>query len=166
MEAHRAAAQFGLIGPSVEQPQYNLLERNKMEYEFLDIFRTVGMGTTIWSPLASGLLTGKYNNGIPEGSRFALEGFGWLKDQWMLEDKLAKVRKLGDVANELGTSLATLSIAWCVSNPNVTTAILGATKKEQLVENLKASEILPKLKEEVLKRIDEIMQTKPELAEY
>ena len=166
MEAHRAAAQFGLIGPSVEQPQYNLLERNKLEYEFLDIFRTVGMGTTIWSPLASGLLTGKYNNGIPEGSRFALEGFDWLKDQWMVEDKLAKVRKLGEVANELGTSLATLSIAWCISNRNVTTAILGATKKEQLTENLKALDVLPKLNAEVLQRIDDIIQTKPRQAEY
>jgi voltage-dependent potassium channel beta subunit len=166
MEAHRAAAQFNLIGPSVEQPQYNLLERNKLEYEFLNIFRTVGMGTTIWSPLASGLLTGKYNNGIPEGSRFALEGFDWLKNQWMVDDKLSKVRKLGEVANELGTSLATLSIAWCVANPNVTTAILGATKKEQLTENLKALEVLPKLNTEVLQRIDEIIQTKPKQAEY
>jgi voltage-dependent potassium channel beta subunit len=166
MEAHRVAAQLKLIGPSVEQPQYNLLERNKMEYEFLDIFRTVGMGTTIWSPLASGLLTGKYNNGIPEGSRFALEGFDWLKDQWMAEDKLSKVRKLNEIANELGTSLATLSIAWCISNQNVTTAILGATKKEQLTENLKALEILPKLNADVLKRIDDIMQTKPRQAEY
>jgi voltage-dependent potassium channel beta subunit len=166
MEAHRAAAQFGLIAPSVEQPQYNLLERNKLEYEFLDIFRTVGMGTTIWSPLASGLLTGKYNNGIPEGSRFALEGFDWLKNQWMVDDKLAKVRKLGEVANELETSLATLSIAWCISNKNVTTAILGATKKEQLTENLKALEVLPKLNSEMLQRIDDIMQTKPRQAEH
>lgn len=166
MEAHRIAALLKLIGPSVEQPQYNLLERDKMEYEFEMIFKTVGMGTTIWSPLASGLLTGKYNNGIPEGSRFALEGFDWLKERWMVEDKLARVRKLGEFANELGTSLATLSIAWCIANPNVTTAILGATKKEQLVENLKAPDVLPKLNVEVLKRIDEIVMTKPRQAEY
>ena len=125
MEAHRVAATFKLIGPSVEQPQYNLLERNKMEYEFLMIFKTVGMGTTIWSPLASGLLTGKYNDGIPEGSRFALEGFDWLRDRLMVEDKLTRVKKLGELATELNSSLATLSIAWCVANPNVTTAILG-----------------------------------------
>jgi len=166
MEAHRVAFEFRLIGPSVEQPQYNLLERNKMEYEFLDIFRTVGLGTTIWSPLASGLLTGKYNNGIPEGSRFALEGFDWLKEQWMVEDKLARVRRLEEMAKELETSLATLSIAWCISNKNVTTAILGATKKEQLIENLKALDVLPKLNTEVLKQIDDIMQTKPRQAEY
>lgn len=166
MEAHRAAAQYGLIGPSVEQPQYNLLERQKMEYEFLMIFKTVGIGTTIWSPLASGLLTGKYNDGIPEGSRFALEGFDWLKNQWMVDDKLNKVRQLTAIAGELGTSTATLSIAWCVANPNVTTAILGATKKEQLTENLKALEVLPKLNAEVLQRIDDVMQTKPKQAEY
>lgn len=166
MEAHRAAAQYGLIGPSVEQPQYNLLERQKMEYEYLMIFKTVGMGTTIWSPLASGLLTGKYNDGIPEGSRFALEGFDWLKNQWMVDDKLNKVRQLTAIAGELGTSTATLAIAWCVANPNVTTAILGATKKEQLTENLKALEVLPKLNAEVLQRIDDVMQTKPRQAEY
>jgi voltage-dependent potassium channel beta subunit len=166
MEAHRVASQYKLIAPSVEQPQYNLLERNKMEHEYSMIFKTVGMGTTIWSPLASGLLTGKYNNGIPEGSRFALEGFDWLKDQWMVEDKLAKVRKLGEVAAELNTSLATLSIAWCIANPNVTTAILGATKKEQLMENLKALEVLPKLNAEQLKKIDDIMQTRPKQPEY
>ena len=166
MEAHRAAAQYGLIGPSVEQPQYNLLERQKMEYEFLMIFKTVGMGTTIWSPLASGLLTGKYNDGIPEGSRFALEGFDWLKNQWMVDDKLNKVRQLTEIAREIGTSTATLSIAWCVANPNVTTAILGATKKEQLTENLQALEVLPKLNAEVMQRIDEVMQTKPKQAEY
>lgn len=166
MEAHRVAAQYGLIGPSVEQPQYNLLERDKMEREFLMIFKTVGMGTTIWSPLASGLLTGKYNDGIPEGSRFALEGFDWLKDRWMVEDKLARVRQLTEVANELGTTTATLSIAWCVANPNVTTAILGATKKEQLEENLKAIEVLHKLTPEVLERIDTIIQTKPVQPEY
>src|SRR3954470_4824726 len=121
MEAHRVAQEYKLIGPSVEQPQYNLLERNKMEYEFLMIFKTVGMGTTIWSPLASGLLTGKYNDGIPEGSRFSLQGFDWLKDQWMVEDKLARVKKLGGLATELNAPMSALAIAWCISNPNVTT---------------------------------------------
>jgi voltage-dependent potassium channel beta subunit len=166
MEAHRAAADYRLIGPSVEQPQYNLLERAKMEKEYDMIFKAVGMGTTIWSPLASGLLTGKYNNGIPEGSRLGLEGFEWLKDQWMMEDKLAKVRELTDYAKELGMSLTTLSIAWTIKNPHVTTAILGATRKEQLLENLKALEAAERLTPEVLKRIDEIVQTKPLMPAY
>ena len=166
MEAHRVAAQLGLIGPSVEQPQYNILEREKMEKDYFDIFRTVGMGTTIWSPLASGLLTGKYNNGIPENSRFALEGFDWLVKKWMVDEKLERVRKLTTFAEELGVPVATLSVAWTIKNPNVTTAILGATKKEQLTENLKAIEVLPKLTTEVMEEIDNIMGTKPILPEY
>jgi voltage-dependent potassium channel beta subunit len=166
MEAHRVANQYGLIGPVMEQPQYNLFERNKLENEFLMVFKTVGMGTTIWSPLASGLLSGKYNNGLPEGSRFALEGFEWLKDRWMQESMLAKVKKLAELAAELGISMAQLSIAWCIRNPNVTTAILGATKKEQLLENLGALDVFPKLTEEVMKRIDEIVGNKPVLAEF
>ena len=166
MEAHRVAAQNGLIGPSVEQPQYHLLERNKIENEFLMIFKTVGMGTTIWSPLASGLLSGKYNNGIPEDSRFALTGFDWLKDRWMKENFLAKAKKLAGLAEKLGVTMAQLSIAWCIKNPNVTTAILGATRKEQLLENLGALNAVEKLNEEVMKDIDEIVQTKPVLPEY
>jgi voltage-dependent potassium channel beta subunit len=166
MEAHRVAHQYGLIGPSVEQAQYNLFERNKLENEFLMIFKTVGMGTTIWSPLASGLLSGKYNNGIPEGSRFALSGFDWLKDRWIKEGYLEKVKQLAGLANELGISLAELSIAWCIKNPNVTTAILGATKKEQLLQNLKSIEALAKLTPEIMKRIEDIVQTKPVLPEY
>ena len=166
MEAHRVAQQYGLIGPSMEQPQYNLLERNKMENEFLMLFKTVGLGTTIWSPLASGLLSGKYNDGIPEGSRFGLTGFDWLKDRWMKDDMLSKVRGLAVLAKELGISMAELSIAWCIKNPNVTTAILGATKKEQLLENLKALDILPKLNEEVMQQIEGIVQTKPVLPEH
>lgn len=166
MEAHRVAAQLGLIGPAVEQPQYNLLEREKMEKDYFDIFRTVGMGTTIWSPLASGLLTGKYNNGVPEGSRFALEGFDWLVQKWMVEEKLERVRQLTTFANELGVSVATLSIAWTLKNPNVTTTILGATKKEQLTENLKALEVVDKLTSEVMQRMDDILGTKPVLPEY
>ena len=119
------------------------------------------MGTTIWSPLASGLLTGKYNEGIPEGSRLALEGFGWLKEKTLVNEKVGKVKQLQAVADSLGASLAELSIAWCISNPNVTTAILGATRKEQLLQNLKALEVLPKLTPEVLSRMDEIVGTKP-----
>ena len=166
MEAHRVAHEYRLIGPSVEQPQYNLLEREKMEKEYSMIFKTVGMGTTIWSPLAAGLLSGKYNEGIPEDSRFALEGFGWLKDRWAVEDKIARVRSLTALAGELGMAVSTLSIAWTIKNPNVTTAILGATKKEQLLENLKALEVLPQLTPELLQRIDNIVQTKPAQPEY
>lgn len=166
MEAHRVAQQYGLIGPSMEQPQYNLLERNKVENEFLMIFKTVGMGTTIWSPLASGLLSGKYNDGIPEGSRFGLTGFDWLKDRWMKDDLLGKVQKLSLLAKEVGISLPQLSIAWCISNPNVTTAILGASKKEQLLENLKALDALPKMDTALIQQIENIVQTKPVLPEY
>ncbi|MCA5004453.1 potassium channel beta subunit family protein [Sphingobacterium bovistauri] len=163
LEAHMVAKELGLEGPAVEQPEYNLFNRRKMESEFLSIFRNVGMGATIWSPLASGLLSGKYNNGIPEGSRMSLEGYEWLKDAALVDDKISKVINLANVADELGVSLSTLSIAWCVSNPNVTTAILGATKESQLNENLKALDVLPLLTPEVLMRIDEIMGTKPPL---
>lgn len=166
MEAHRVAHQYRLIGPAMEQPQYNLLERNKMENEFGMIFKTVGMGTTIWSPLASRLLSGKYNEGIPDGSRFGLTGFDWLKDRWMKDDLLNKVRQLGNLANELGISQAELSIAWCIKNPNVTTAILGATRKEQLLQNLKSLDAVAKLNDEVMQRIEDIVQTKPALPEH
>jgi voltage-dependent potassium channel beta subunit len=161
MEAHAVAKELHLIGPSVEQPQYNLFERIRMERDYYSIFRNVGMGTTIWSPLASGLLTGKYNNSIPEGSRLALDNYSWLRDRMMQEEKLDKVRKLDTIAKDLGTSLATLSIAWCIANPNVTTAILGATKEAQLEENLKALTVYPLLTADVMGRIDDIMQTKP-----
>src|SRR5690606_13917644 len=142
-------------------PEYNLFNRMKMEVDYEPIFRSVGMGTTIWSPLASGILTGKYNDGIPEGSRMSLEGYEWLKERAVVEDKLSRVKALGDFANELGVSLPTLSIAWCLSNPNVTTAILGATRESQLTENLKALEVLPLITPEVKERIDLIMGTKP-----
>ncbi len=166
MEAHRIAQQFGLIGPSVEQPQYNLLERTKVEKEYLMLYNTVGLGTTTWSPLASGLLTGKYNNGIPQNSRFALQGFDWLKESWMVEDKIKKVHQLKNIAEKLNTSLATLSIAWCISNPHVTTAILGATNKEQLLENLKALELKTALTNEVMEGIEQLIQTKPKFSEF
>jgi voltage-dependent potassium channel beta subunit len=166
MEAHRVAQHYRLIGPSVEQPQYNLFERNKIENDYLEVYKNVGLGTTIWSPLAAGLLTGKYNNGIPEGSRLAIEGFDWLKERWIMQDKIEKVQQLQLLANELGCSLPALSIAWCIKNPNVTTAILGATKKEQLIDNLTALKAVELLTTEVIGKIEATMQNKPILAEY
>jgi voltage-dependent potassium channel beta subunit len=166
MEAHRVAAHYRLIGPTMEQPQYNLFERHKVEVEFSEIYKTVGLGTTIWSPLASGLLTGKYNEGIPKNSRFALEGFDWLKERWVMDDKIKKVKKLSDFAAKLGISTAVLSIAWCIKNPNVSTAILGATKKAQLLDNLKALDAVEKLTPDVMQKIETIMQTKPKSPEY
>lgn len=166
MEAHMVARELRLIGPAVEQTQYNLFERQKIEVDYYTIFKNIGMGTTIWSPLASGLLTGKYNDGIPEGSRLALEGFEWLKDRTLSNERIARVRDLDKLAKDLGTTLATLSIAWCIRNPNITTAILGATREEQLKENLKAIDVLPKLTDEVMEKIDEIMGTKPVMPQY
>jgi voltage-dependent potassium channel beta subunit len=166
MQAHKIAQHYRLIGPAVEQPQYNLFERGKMEKDYLQIFKHEGLGTTIWSPLAAGLLTGKYNNGIPEGSRLGMEGFEWLKDRWMADEKIGKVKQLAALAQQLGVALPALSIAWCIKNPNVTTAILGATKKEQLTGNLQALEVLPKLTPEVLQQIEDIMQTKPKLDDF
>jgi voltage-dependent potassium channel beta subunit len=161
MEAHRVAQEYKLIGPTMEQPQYNLFERYKVEKEFLPIYDFVGLGTTIWSPLASGLLSGKYNNGIPENSRLALPEMSWLKDKVFTDDKLKKVKQLSELAKELDVSMASLSIAWCIKNPHVTTAILGATKKEQLTENLKAIDVMEKLTPEILEKIEDIMHTKP-----
>ena len=161
MEAHRVAQEFKLIGPTMEQPQYNLFERYKVEKEFLQVYDFVGLGTTIWSPLASGLLTGKYNNGIPKNSRLALPEMSWLKDRVITDDKIKKVKSLTDLSKQLGVSTASLSIAWCIKNPHVTTTILGATKKEQLLDNLKSIEVMEKLTPDVLEKIENIMQTKP-----
>lgn len=163
MEAHRVADRYHLIAPTVEQPQYNMFERFKMEQDYLPVFKNAGMGTTIWSPLAAGFLTGKYNNGIPEGSRLAIEGFDWLKNRWIQDAKLEKVKKLTALSDELGVSLAALAIAWTINNQNVTTAILGATKKEQLLENLKALPALALLSDEVMEKIENILQNKPVL---
>jgi voltage-dependent potassium channel beta subunit len=161
VEAHAVAKDLRLEGPAVEQPQYNLFHREKMENEYSTVFNNFGMGTTIWSPLASGVLTGKYNNGVPKNSRLDVKGFEWLRDRELNEARIKKVIKLETVAKKLGCSLATLSIAWCIKNENVTTAILGATKKEQLKENLEALNVLPLLTAEVMQKIEEIVQTKP-----
>ena len=161
MEAHRVAQQYGLVGPTMEQPQYNMFERFKVEQDYLPVYKNVGLGTTIWSPLAAGFLTGKYLNTIPEDSRLSIPGFEWLKSRWLQEEKIAKLKKLVDLANQLGVSMASLAIAWTISNPNVTTAILGATKEEQLTDNLKALDVLKLLTPEVLSNIESILRNKP-----
>jgi voltage-dependent potassium channel beta subunit len=161
MEAHRVAQQYGLVGPTMEQPQYNMFERFKVEQDYLPVYKNVGLGTTIWSPLAAGFLTGKYLNTIPEDSRLSIPGFEWLKTRWLQEQKIEKLKKLVDLANQLGVSMASLAIAWTISNPNVTTAILGATKKEQLTDNLKALDVLKLLTPEVLITIESILGNKP-----
>jgi voltage-dependent potassium channel beta subunit len=166
MEAHRVATDYRLIGPTMEQPQYNLFEREKMEKEYLDVFRTVGLGTTIWSPLATGLLTGKYNEGVPKNSRLGLEGFEWLAERWLLKDKIEKVKKLSIIANDLEISTAQLSIAWTLLNPNVSSTILGATKKEQLIDNLKSLEVVSRLTPAIILKIEKIVANKPTPAQF
>lgn len=163
MEAHRVAQQYRLIGPAMEQPQYNMFERYKMELEYLPVFQNTGLGTTIWSPLAAGFLTGKYNEGIPQGSRLDIEGFDWLKQRWLQDEKIKKVKKLAELARKLDVALPALAVAWTIRNPNVTTAILGATKKQQLEENLKALDVVKKITPEVVEKIEKILQNKPVL---
>ncbi|WP_421751912.1 potassium channel beta subunit family protein [Croceimicrobium sp.] len=162
MEAHMVARQYNLIPPTMEQPQYNMLVRDKVEVEYSQIYKTVGLGTTIWSPLASGILTGKYNNGVPADARLNLEELSWLAEKNLQEDYFAKVRKLTALAQDLGLSMPVLAIAWVLKNPDVSTAILGASKMYQLEENLKASEAKAKLSAEVMEAIDAILDNRPE----
>lgn len=167
MAAFLFAEKNRLIGPTMEQPQYNMFERTKLEKDYLLLFKDFGLGTTIWSPLASGLLSGKYNNGIPKDNRLHIEGMEWLKERALGEEsKLDKTKKLAKLADELGTSLAKLSIAWTIKNPHVSTAILGASKKEQLEENLKALDVLPLLTLEVMEQIETILNNKPIQAQF
>ncbi len=163
-EAFDVARARNLTPPTMEQPQYNLFERAKVEREFKRLYASFGIGTTIWSPLASGVLTGKYGKGVPSGSRMSLPEYGWLKERLESAEgraRVAKVRELEVVAKGVGATLAQLSIAWCLANPNVSTVILGATKPAQLKENLAAVEIVPKLKPDVLARIEAIVGSKP-----
>lgn len=162
MKAHLVAAEYKVAGPTMEQPQYNLFERQKIELDYIDIYRTVGLGTTIWSPLAAGLLSGKYNNEVPKNSRLALDGFSWLADRWLAADKIAKVKKLTVLADRLHMTTAQLSIAWCLKNPNVSTVILGATKKSQLQDNINALQMVDLLTPDVMQAIEKIMQNKPQ----
>ncbi|QSE97048.1 potassium channel beta subunit family protein [Fulvivirga lutea] len=161
MEAHMVAKQYNLIGPTMEQPQYNMLVRDKVEVEFKQIYKTVGLGTTTWSPLASGILTGKYNDGFPKDTRLGIEGLEWLKDRLLAEENLKKVKKLTEFAKELGTTMPLLALAWCLKNEDVSTVILGASKNEQLSENLKAFEVVPLLTDEVMEKIEAMLDNAP-----
>lgn len=166
MEAISVAKQYNLIGPTMEQPQYNLLERHKLENEYLHLFANHGLGTTIWSPLASGLLSGKYSTAEVTDTRLALKGMDWLKDKLLTQEALAKVSSLQKYADNLGITLAKLSLAWCLKNPNVSTVILGASKTAQLKENLTVLEVVPLLTTAVMDDIENIMQTKPLLSTF
>jgi voltage-dependent potassium channel beta subunit len=153
-EAWDFADRWRLHRPVVEQPEYHLFHRHRVEEEYAPLYRDCGMGTTTWSPLASGLLTGKYNDGIPADSRGALPGYEWLHKQLTNPERLAAVRRLAAVAGDLGVPLAQLAIAWCAKNPHVTTVITGASRVEQVTENMKAIDLIPRLTPEILARID------------
>jgi len=154
--AWEIAERHHLHKPVMEQPQYNLLWRNRVEREYARLYEDIGLGLTTWSPLGSGLLTGKYVDGVPEGSRPTLPGYEWLLNLLTDPGRNAKVRELQDVADNLGCSLAQLAIAWCARNPNVSTVITGASRVEQVRENLRALEVMDLLDDKVLTRIDEI----------
>lgn len=157
LEAQKIAEKHSCIPLSVEQPQYNLLNRNRVENEYRPIFDQYGIGTTIWSPLASGILTGKYAKGVPSGSRLAKHD--WLRSR-LTQEAVQTASRLEPIARELGGSLAQLAIAWCLKNPNVSTVILGATTEEQLDENLEALEMKERLTDEVMRRIEEAIGQK------
>ncbi len=167
MAAIAVAKDYKLIGPTTEQPQYNMFERTKLEKDYLLLFRDYGLGTTIWSPLASGLLTGKYNNADPKDTRLQIEGMDWLKEKTLGDkSRIEKTKKLEVLAKELGTTLPKMAIAWTVKNPNVSTTILGASKVEQLKETITSLDVVPLLTDEVIKKIETILNNKPVLALY
>lgn len=161
IRADGLARQYGLTPPVMEQPQYNMFERQRFEKEYAILFRELGYGTTIWSPLASGLLSGKYNNGIPEGSRATLPGYEWLRNSVITPERVEKVKQLVPIANDLGCTMAQLALAWCLKNPNVSTVITGASRPEQVHENMKALDVVPKLTDDVMERIEAVLGNNP-----
>lgn len=159
-QAHQIARDLRLVPPTMEQPEYNMFDREKVETEFAPLYEEVGLGTTTWSPLASGLLTGKYNEGDPGGTRISLPNYSWLRDQFETDEahrRLGKVKELAQVAGDLGATLPRLGLAWCLKNPHVSSVITGASKPAQVQENMKAGELVKKLTPEVMQRIDQIL---------
>ena len=164
MRAYAIARELGMTPPQMEQPQYNMLHRERVEKEYLPLYREIGLGTTTWSPLASGLLSGKYNKGIPPGTRAALEGYGWLREQLLTPQNITKVKALEPIAKEIGCSMAQLALAWARKNDNVSTIITGATKPEQVEENVGSLEYASSLTDDVMGRIETVLQNKPDLS--
>src|SRR5438876_299021 len=165
MRVYGIARELGMTPPTMEQPQYNMLHRERVEVEYLPLYREIGLGTTIWSPLASGLLTGKYKNGVPPGSRATLEGYGWLRENLITPENIAKVTQLEPIAKDLGCSMAQLGLAWCLRNPHVSTVMTGASRPEQVVENMKAIDVVDKLDSGVMERIDDVLGNTPDSEE-
>ena len=160
-EAYKISKDLNLTPPSMEQPQYNMFEREKMEKEYISIFETEKMGTTIWSPLASGLLTGKYIEGMPENTRTSLKNYKFIKDSFESEEfktKHDKVKELQNLANELNLPLTNLALGWCLKNDNVSTVIMGASKVDQLNQNLKTLDFMDLINDETMKAIENILQ--------
>ncbi|MGH8147053.1 MAG: aldo/keto reductase, partial [Rhodanobacteraceae bacterium] len=156
-EAHAVAQKHCLHAPTMEQPEYNLLHRERVEAEYAPLYREFGMGTTVWSPLKSGVLTGKYNHGVPNNSRLATPGYEWLRDSIESPEgraDLARVENLLPIAKDLGVSPAQFAIAWCLKNPNVSTVMLGATRVSQLEENFTALDVVDMFDDAVMQRID------------
>ena len=166
MEAHMFAERYHLIGPTMEQPQYNMLTRRKVEVEYSQIYKTVGLGTTIWSPLASGYLTGKYIDQTPNDTRLMRDELNWLAERTFVEENNTRVKGLKSLAEEIGISMPHLGICWCLKNPNVSTVILGASKEEQLIQTLKSKEYIHLLNDEVMNKIELILNNKPQLPPY
>jgi voltage-dependent potassium channel beta subunit len=152
--AYDIADRHNLHKPLMEQPQYNILWRERVEKEYARLYEDIGLGTTIWSPLSSGLLTGKYMNGIPEGSRATLPGYEWLKGMLTDEGRNKKVADLKVIADELGVTLAQFALAWCAKNPHVSTVITGASNADQVRENMKALDVMPLITKEIMDRVD------------
>jgi voltage-dependent potassium channel beta subunit len=164
MEAYAVARREHLIPPQMEQPQYNMFHRERVEGEYAHLYDEIGLGTTIWSPLASGLLTGKYNEGMPKNTRATLEGYEWLRSRFEDEEavqRIAQVGKLLNIADDLGISMAQLALAWTLKNPNISTTITGASKPQQVVENMKAIDAVSQLTDDVMEKIEEILDNKP-----
>jgi len=163
-EAWAVAKELRITPPQMEQPQYNLFERQKVEADYAPLYDLMGLGTTVWSPLKGGVLTGKYNDGIPADSRMTLPGYEWLKAQWDSEEgrrQIDKVRALSALADEVGMPVHHLAILWCLANPRVSSVLLGASRPAQLADNLKALESRDKLTPEVIARIEAIVDNTP-----
>lgn len=164
MQAWHIADKHHLHKPQMEQPQYHMLHRERVEKEYARLYKEIGLGATTWSPLASGILTGKYNHGIPAGSRATLKGYEWLKEE-ITPDKIETAKKLAPIADDLGCTLGQMALAWCVKNPDVSTVITGASRVAQVRENLKALDVVAKLTPEVMERIESVLGNKPKSGE-